>query len=54
MHTLRHYFKQEQQVSKEDIYISNYWNQGASDEQHKLIKKEDASLEAMGSGKVPG
>lgn len=46
MRPLRHYFLREKKVPKEQIYISSYWKIGASDEGHKLAKKQEAEKEA--------
>ena len=43
MRPLRDYFLKEKSVSKEQIYISSYWKIGASDEGHKLAKKQEAN-----------
>ena len=44
MRLLRDYFKQERNVGKENIYISSYWKQGITEEQHKVVKREDAAV----------
>jgi NADPH-dependent ferric siderophore reductase len=44
MRGLREYFKQTRQVSKDNLYISSYWKQGHTEEQHKIIKREDAEV----------
>jgi len=45
MRQLRHYLKQERHVATSRSYISSYWKQGASEDQHKRAKKEDASAQ---------
>ncbi|MGP4713358.1 siderophore-interacting protein [Psychrobacter sp. DM8] len=42
MRALRHYFKQEKQVAKTHLYISSYWKLDNSEDEHKIIKREDA------------
>jgi NADPH-dependent ferric siderophore reductase len=42
MRELRNYFKQTRNVSKENMYVSSYWKQGHTEEQHKVIKRQDA------------
>lgn len=42
MKALRHYFRHERSVPREYSYISSYWKAGATDEQHKSAKREDA------------
>ncbi len=39
---LRHYFKVQKKIQKEDIYISSYWKIGLNQEEHKIIKKKDS------------
>ncbi|WP_299587873.1 siderophore-interacting protein [uncultured Microbulbifer sp.] len=41
MRTLRKFFKQEKEISKNHFYISSYWKLGQSDEGHKIAKKRD-------------
>ncbi len=43
MRALRQYFRNEQQVGRENIYISSYWKHGVSEDGHKAIKQKDAS-----------
>ncbi len=43
MRTLRKYFKAERNVDKENIYISSYWKNGHNEEEHKVIKQQDAA-----------
>lgn len=45
MRPLRQYFLREKRVPKDQIYISSYWKIGASDEGHKLAKKQEAEKE---------
>lgn len=42
MRSLRDYFKAERATPKDLLYISSYWKQGIDEEQHKIIKKQDA------------
>lgn len=42
MRALRHYFKQQRQVGKQKLYVSSYWKNGSTEDQHKRIKREDA------------
>lgn len=44
MRSLRQYFRNEQQVERENIYISSYWKQGVAEDGHKVIKRQDAEL----------
>ena len=41
MRNLRHYFRKERMVARENIYISSYWKMGDTDEGNKLAKKRD-------------
>lgn len=42
MRALRHYFKVERLVPKTHLYISSYWKIDSNEDQHKIIKREDA------------
>lgn len=42
MRALRQHFKEERQVERRDLYISSYWKLGSSEDQHKVVKREDA------------
>lgn len=46
MRSLRHYFRNEQDVNRDNIYISSYWKNGVTEEGHKVIKREDAETMA--------
>lgn len=46
MRELRRYFKEERQVARQDLYVSSYWKCGSSEDQHKVVKREDS--EAFG------
>jgi len=39
---LRHYFRNEKQVDKDNLYISSYWKEGTTEDGHKIIKQKDA------------
>lgn len=41
MRELRRYFKDERQVARQDLYISSYWKSGSSEDQHKVVKRQD-------------
>ncbi len=41
MRALRQYFK-EKDVSKDYLYISSYWKLDNSEDEHKIIKRQDA------------
>jgi len=42
MRALRHYFRNDKQVPRENIYLSSYWKQGVTEDGHKVIKQQDA------------
>jgi len=42
MRALRQYFKQERGVAKTHLYISSYWKLDNSEDEHKVIKRQDA------------
>ncbi|SDS90942.1 NADPH-dependent ferric siderophore reductase, contains FAD-binding and SIP domains [Halopseudomonas sabulinigri] len=42
MRALRRYFREERQVERGDLYISSYWKLGSSEDQHKVVKQQDA------------
>ena len=42
MKVLRHYFRNEKQVDKDNLYISSYWKEGTTEDGHKIIKQKDA------------
>lgn len=42
MKKIRHYLKVEQGIEKTHLYISSYWKQGDTEEQHKVSKQDDA------------
>jgi len=42
MRQLRHYFRNEKAIDRENIYISSYWKNGVTEDGHKAIKREDA------------
>ena len=39
----RHYFRQERGVEKSHLYASSYWKRGLQEEEHKIVKREDAA-----------
>lgn len=45
MKALRKYFKVTREIDKRSLYISSYWKRGNSEDQHKVAKQKDASLE---------
>lgn len=42
MRELRRYFKEERQVGRGELYVSSYWKLGNNEDQHKVVKREDA------------
>lgn len=42
MRELRQLFRNERGVSHEQLYISSYWREGRSEDQHKIDKRKDA------------
>lgn len=42
MKALRQYFKKERRIPTSDAYISSYWKYGLREDEHKVIKKQDA------------
>ncbi|MCF7496996.1 siderophore-interacting protein [Vibrio sp. L5-1] len=42
MRELRQYFRNEKEVTKENIYISSYWKRGVTEDGHKVLKQQDA------------
>ena len=43
MKKIRHYLRNVRAVAKPNLYISSYWKQGLKEEEHKVIKREDAA-----------
>lgn len=43
MRSLRHYFRNEKEIKKENIYISSYWKSGVTEDGHKAIKQKDVN-----------
>ena len=43
MRLLRQFFCREQALPRQNIYISSYWRQGRSEDQHKIDKQRDAA-----------
>ena len=39
----RHYFREERGVEKSHLYVSSYWKRGLQEEEHKVVKREDAA-----------
>ena len=46
MKELRSYFREERGLGKDDLYISSYWKLGMNEDNHKVIKSEDAKTAA--------
>ena len=46
MRALRQYFKHERQVPKSHLYISSYWKVDSNEDEHKIIKRDDAEYSA--------
>ncbi len=44
MRALREYLRGQRGLGPERLYISSYWKQGATEEAHKVVKREDAEL----------
>lgn len=42
MKALRDFFKNEKNISKENLYISSYWKLGINEDEHKIEKRNDA------------
>ena len=42
MREIRHYFKKERELAKDQVYSSSYWKIDATDEENKAAKKLDA------------
>jgi len=42
MRALRVFFKNEKNISKENLYISSYWKLGINEDEHKVEKRNDA------------
>lgn len=45
MRALREHFRQVRGVERSAIYISSYWKLGSDEDNHKVIKRNDADLE---------
>ncbi len=43
MKVLRRFFKEEKVVDKSMLYISSYWKLGKNEDEHKIIKQQDAN-----------
>jgi len=39
----RLYFRQDRSVPKSHLYVSSYWKKGLQEEEHKVVKREDAA-----------
>lgn len=46
MKELRSYFRNDRGLGKDDFYISSYWKLGMNEDNHKVIKSEDAKTAA--------
>ena len=42
MRVLRQYFKMERDVPKTHLYVSSYWKVDSTEDQHKVVKRDDA------------
>ncbi|WP_067582681.1 siderophore-interacting protein [Endozoicomonas ascidiicola] len=42
MREARQFFKVENNIPREKLYISSYWKQGIAEEEHKVVKQQDA------------
>ncbi|MEZ7502425.1 siderophore-interacting protein [Psychrobacter sp. Arc29] len=42
MRVLRQYFKVERDVPKTHLYVSSYWKVDSTEDQHKVVKRDDA------------
>ncbi|WOD07301.1 siderophore-interacting protein [Marinomonas sp. GJ51-6] len=42
MKLLRQFFKKEKMLSNDCLYISSYWKLGSNEDQHKVVKRNDA------------
>ena len=42
MRAIRQSFKEDREVSRDYLYVSSYWKMGNSEEEHKVVKREDA------------
>jgi NADPH-dependent ferric siderophore reductase len=47
MRTLRHFFKHERDIPKTHLYISSYWKNGQSEDEHKIAKRQDSEHTAV-------
>ena len=45
MRELRRHLLQERQVERRDLYVSSYWKLGSSEDQHKVVKREDSEAQ---------
>ncbi|WP_033069895.1 siderophore-interacting protein [Thalassospira australica] len=46
MQALRRYFREDRGLGRDDLYISSYWKLGMNEDNHKVIKSEDAKTAA--------
>jgi NADPH-dependent ferric siderophore reductase len=46
MRELRTYLREERTLVTAELYISSYWKSGASEDAHKVIKRDDAEAAA--------
>ncbi|HPQ96811.1 MAG: siderophore-interacting protein [Thiothrix sp.] len=42
MKKIRQYLKQDRQLAASHLYTSSYWKKGISEDEHKLVKRQDA------------
>ncbi|GAB3281638.1 siderophore-interacting protein [Parahaliea aestuarii] len=50
MRSLRQYFRQQRTVPSSHLYISSYWKQGRSEDEHKTLKRQDAESDRVATG----
>ena len=45
MKELRKYYMKERGIDRKQFYISSYWKHGVSEDEHKLVKQNDAKIQ---------
>jgi len=43
MKKIRQHFRQDRKIDKSHLYISSYWKKGLQEEEHKVVKRDDAN-----------